>query len=643
MKKITEIRIENYKAYIKEEVINLPNGENLLLYGENGSGKSSLFHALRHFLKTSVYSDLNFDLNCFSSNPSGRIDITFKDYDEDNKILKPESEVTYSVCENPKKSTNNESFIKYGYRFSGFLDYSQLLKVYLNKGERPNLFDLINELLGEYIPIKYGFHETISETFKFIRDSVNNSYHRTDKSYLNAISKFNKLQRAYPNIIKDLNAEFKRLMLDYFNSFKLDIDLVGVNIRLKESGKVKHTKIEGDLFIDVTHFGNTLPKYNNRLNEARLSAIAICLYLASLKLKNQISDIKLLYLDDVFVGLDSANRRPILKILQSEFSSYQIMISTYDKSWYKLAKEIIGDSNNWKFAEMYESEFQMPDGHTVSKPLIIYGISMIDKARKYLYDCEIPDYPAAANYMRKSFEELLTTSNYRPAILNNEMELIEAYKLPKLIQATRTFLSLIPLNPYSSSISKLLLDLNSYLRPMLHPLSHYAPDEPIYKTELIGAEKLFDQLKTQFLCANFREKCNIIVPKGGEILLKISSTDDWTMEALLEMDEHLIIYENETHEKKVSDSPLHTICQKLIVSGKEVYVFEPNDRMNIFKDFRYHNLENCVERLNEYINSNKFKYSNQVILPNIFDMYYLMDEDTSKGVVFNTLLNSKLS
>ena len=46
MKKITQIKINNYKAYIEEEVINLPQGENLLIYGENGSGKSSLFPSL---------------------------------------------------------------------------------------------------------------------------------------------------------------------------------------------------------------------------------------------------------------------------------------------------------------------------------------------------------------------------------------------------------------------------------------------------------------------------------------------------------------------------------------------------------------------------------------------------------------------
>ena len=65
MKRITEIQIDNYKAYIQQRTFPIPNGENILLYGENGSGKSSLYKALNYFLSSSV-GEGRFEMNRFS-------------------------------------------------------------------------------------------------------------------------------------------------------------------------------------------------------------------------------------------------------------------------------------------------------------------------------------------------------------------------------------------------------------------------------------------------------------------------------------------------------------------------------------------------------------------------------------------------
>ena len=53
--KITDIEIKNFRAFPKTHHINLHNaGKNLLVYGENGSGKSSLYLALKYFLESAV-------------------------------------------------------------------------------------------------------------------------------------------------------------------------------------------------------------------------------------------------------------------------------------------------------------------------------------------------------------------------------------------------------------------------------------------------------------------------------------------------------------------------------------------------------------------------------------------------------------
>lgn len=48
MVKITKIEIKNFKAFRGPDVIDLgKKGQNLLLHGENGSGKTSLYDALK--------------------------------------------------------------------------------------------------------------------------------------------------------------------------------------------------------------------------------------------------------------------------------------------------------------------------------------------------------------------------------------------------------------------------------------------------------------------------------------------------------------------------------------------------------------------------------------------------------------------
>ena len=48
--KITRLRARRFRGFHAEFTLQLPNGQNVLLYGDNGSGKSSLADALKHFL-----------------------------------------------------------------------------------------------------------------------------------------------------------------------------------------------------------------------------------------------------------------------------------------------------------------------------------------------------------------------------------------------------------------------------------------------------------------------------------------------------------------------------------------------------------------------------------------------------------------
>ena len=54
MIKINKIQLNNFKFFIDDEKNNTfePNKNGMLIYGENGSGKSSLYWTLHHALTT---------------------------------------------------------------------------------------------------------------------------------------------------------------------------------------------------------------------------------------------------------------------------------------------------------------------------------------------------------------------------------------------------------------------------------------------------------------------------------------------------------------------------------------------------------------------------------------------------------------
>jgi len=98
--RIQSIEITNYKAFYGTQTISV-NGKNLFIYGENGSGKSSLYYALKDFFQSSIEDiDLNTLENIFiPRTDKGKISIkvSFRpDNLEDNKKMEYQSRGTSS-------------------------------------------------------------------------------------------------------------------------------------------------------------------------------------------------------------------------------------------------------------------------------------------------------------------------------------------------------------------------------------------------------------------------------------------------------------------------------------------------------------------------------------------------------------------
>ncbi|MCP4150005.1 MAG: hypothetical protein GY757_19825 [bacterium] len=136
------------------------------------------------------------------------------------------------------------------------------------------------------------------------------------------------------------------------------------NIRLKLIYKqakldwANQTILNNHIHVELTYAGKRVTKPHMFLNEARLSAIAIAIYLGMIKRHLQLIPYKLLFLDDIFIGLDISNRLPLLKVLKDDFPEYQVFITTYDKPWYEFARSYLEGAAGWKTMEFRNSQDQ---------------------------------------------------------------------------------------------------------------------------------------------------------------------------------------------------------------------------------------------------------------------------------------------
>ena len=146
--KITDIEIKNFRAFPQTYHINLHNaGKNLLVYGENGSGKSSLYLALKFFLESGVFEDnqenknreFETHQNIFAPAP-GHIKLRFRSGPQREKD-------TYEWSRDVKETT--DELISETSKAKGFLDYKSLLEThYLHReNDTVNLFHLLVEML----------------------------------------------------------------------------------------------------------------------------------------------------------------------------------------------------------------------------------------------------------------------------------------------------------------------------------------------------------------------------------------------------------------------------------------------------------------------------------------------------------------
>lgn len=542
-KRIISLEIDNCRAYCgKYNALTLPNGENVLIYGENGSGKSSLYKAMNNYFAKSITPALPFIKNRYLSHLDGEIKIKFSEFNNPPLQILPGTEEEYAF--GSTGFDNNVLFIQTASLVKGFLDYTDLLKVYLHQEERPNLFDLIVfSLLGNHIPIASGGNFKFRDKWNQLqRDLTTNAYTRNDRCHRIAAHELPDYEVHLRSTLDLVFAELNRLLNTYFTDFHIQLNYILQPLDFNYEDYKVDWYTTADLRLDVIKDGVSIGgDYSDFLNEARLSAIAICLYLASLLQNPTNIDLKILFLDDVFIGLDAGNRIPILNILRIEFSSYQKIISTYDRHWFELAKRQfeIHNDDSWSTLEIYVGTKTI-NHNTISKPILVKGATNFEKAVQYLHDKIRPDYPAATNYFRKSVEELIQDLVPNYELVDAENTQIADYKLTLLLAKTKNFLEKI-----GADITDITAIIG-LLHNLIHPLSHHEITSPIYKGELLLLENAIPSLRQLLTNLDITNnyKCKLEQGKSIRITMTVNAATNHFAYYELKLKEAVILKRN---------------------------------------------------------------------------------------------------
>jgi len=631
LKKLTKINFNNFKAFFGSNYqIEMPNGENVLIYGENGSGKSSIYFALKEFFESSEHPSLPLSSNIYMlAGTEGSVEVTFSEFPIVPPIIP--NEIFDFNTNTGKRTADSSNYIKKANKARAFLSYQELVRSYLaDKNERgnPNLYDLIiNGLLANHTllgPVTTGY--TVKERWSEIEIGININSARF-KDFRIAKNSLPGFEQDLITILTPILVKLNEYLHLYFkNDVIVDIEELTIRANKFSSGRGwylnKNFRLKIELYNDSVNNG-----YQNLLNEARLSAVAICLYLAAIKKSPQPDEFKIIFLDDVFIGLDTSNRLPLLELIKSEFPDHQIFISTYDRYWFETAVRWFTSQmpSSWKFYEIYVHKDEHIAGKIFDKPIITDYKDSLSKGLSALKNIIKPDYPSAANNFRKYAEEILTNKNLIPeqehrnqfsTFLDEYGELTKGYRLNQIIDNSLHFLNSIHQD------TSILLDLKSHIGTLLHPLSHFELESPIYKGELLRIENSLINL-APFL-TSIKNNYKVVSPPLKKMRLNLIVSGTVTRRYAIVRIPQLYIININGGQIIFSECE----CYTPNVTTEETAMHITNqacDFKNNPNSFKFSSLNNAYSSLRT-LDLMSPQYSTIPLLPNYVDAFEYLDE-----------------
>lgn len=474
--RIKKIEINHFKGlYGKYELDLSRNGNNLMLYGENGSGKSSFAKALKLFFQSSEeeihISDYENIFIKEAEQNTGYIKIIF------GEAGNRRSDQPFVLDNSHYKQT--EPYIYKANKIKGFLDYKSLLKTHSLDTTEVNVFDLlVNNLLSDLTNPQTS-NTLLSDWRKlslFVKDRRTRKY----ESMISADGLLFKFNTGLREKLEEVENKANEIIELFKYNIKIHLHFNNVVIGRERGFATPKIILRIDFFDK-----ENLQEHHHFLNEARLTAISIAIYLGAV-LTNPGTDYKLLVLDDIFIGLDTSNRLPFLNVLDEKFSDYQVFMTTYDTSWYELVKS--EKTSGWTFAEMYVKK-EHQNGYEI--PILRSNTDFIDIANYYLN--EKGDLKASSVYIRSEFERLISKFchdkripvkfNKRPGKVSSE-DFWSAMKDTKKRDDSR-FIT-----------EQLRDDIKTQKMLVMNPFVHYDINKPEFRAELQRTIDLVEELKS---------------------------------------------------------------------------------------------------------------------------------------------------
>lgn len=560
MYKIKNLKLHNFKFFFGEQNLKLDK-KHTLIYGENGSGKSSIYWALHCFLHSTLKPDVASVQKYFlpinqneesiknryaqNEDRSG-ITITLE-HTNYQRYANIEAEISNNIV-----NTQTNPDIKLMALSSELINYKVIYNMYLatNK-DTIKLFSYFEKNILEFIDFDKELI-TISgrkisrnslEWWRYIKEGMQPYTTMTDPNYgifQGHVTDFNQHLQDYLQLItgeanrilcedfkEDFTITFKYTPAIY-NDFKYDENG-------QPHGRTRETKDpEIELIVELPNLGgissNIVQRPHSYLNEARLSAIAIAIRLAILKERYIEKAPKIMVLDDLLLSLDLGNRSALLKILLKKYTSlYQLFILTHDRVFFdSVLKHLTDDDrkNNWRILEMYETE----NGDKKVPKVVTYQ-SSLSKAYAYFKGDNYPiDYNACGNNQRQALEEIFKEQIKAYSMRNEKNELINTNGLMigECITRARDMYKNIGFD------TNLLDELDKHREQSLNPSSHHNPQSNFYKSEIKRTFEIIELLQ--------KHKIVPLVQKDSTITFSINCDDGTTYNYEVQLFDDILVY-----------------------------------------------------------------------------------------------------
>lgn len=557
---INNIQITNFK-FFKEPFLLELKGNNLLMYGENGSGKSSIYWAFYTIFQSCFKDPTKEDAQkYFLADHSENLRNKFSKKDEGSSLkieLISKDGVTRQYTDSDEicnTHTADDTLMLLSAGSCDFLNYKFLSEILdFKNSEENDIFDIIESDILPSMVCSIGFSSkyVTSDKEKILAYwwKVINEIPKDLPKNSRQKSQFNQSKQEYKDfqsLIRDFNDEFENRLKDLVREankklktkFKIPVEIEltptkvefnkrRANTRRGYDGIVHRPKViitAKMTNVSLPDGPSNIPHPKSFFNEAKLTCIALAFRLAAVEMRYKGNDaVSALFIDDILISLDMGHRLKVVDILLELRKDHQLFIFTHDRAFYDIIAtkiESLPSDDKWRWVkkEIYAQDEKMCiDG--IPSHFLLKNEDYLERAEENLYRC---DLPACANYLRKAAEyqlKRLFPSNWSVTtewVSENGDRISHEVKedLSGLIQQLPAYFE-------RYSIPRRNSNLDIHRKRLLNPLSHDDLHTPIYRTELIdcmqelkwlsGIRKIEDvqtedQIRNNYYCIEHKHK-----------------------------------------------------------------------------------------------------------------------------------------